>query len=1074
MNAAIAWFARNPVAANLLMFFVVVAGLLIAPRIRQEIFPEIKMGMITIAVPYPGATPEEVADAVCVRIEEEIHDIQGVKRVTSSAREGLGTVAAELDFGADGSEVLDEIRARIDAIETLPEETKKPVIREMESFKNAIAVAISGEVGEWVLRELGEQVRDELSGLPGVSHVELTNVRPYEIAIEVSEHALRRHELRFDDVVGAVRRSSLDLPGGSLETRGGKILLRTDAQARRGADFEELLLITRPDGTRLRVGDVATVIDGFEDTRDAGRFDGRPAVLVQVLRSGDQRVLEIVETVKRYVEDTRDKLPTGVSIDIWRDESVPLESRRDVMLDNGFYGLVLVLIVLALFLRPSLAFWVSMGIPISFLGALAVMPLFDASINVISLVAFIVALGLVVDDAIVVGDAVARAESQGGDPVEAAIRGTRSVAIPVVVAALTTMVMLAPVFMLGGVGQQGRPLGVVVIACLALSLIESLFVLPAHLAHASRATVAPLLRAPIAAWTKLQERISGGLFRFIESVYRPALRRALEYRALTLAAALAAFGLSLGLSTGGWVPLVFLPESEGDYVTAVLTMPEGTSDEVLERHVAHLEASAEVLRAKLDAAGAAPVGSVFRHVYTSLGSQPEKRRQSFWSPLSWNSFDGSHLAEVQIALVRREERSVSSTEIARRWRKQTGDIPDVVELSFPVALYSLADPINVQLDGPDGEVLADASAALKQALAGYPGVRDISDSGRGGKRELLLHVRPEAEALGISAADLARQVRQGFHGEEAQRAQRGRDDVPVVVRYPKAERRSLADLDDIAIRTQAGALVPFWTVAAAEVGRGSAMIQRADRRRTLRVTAGVDASVANANEIVASLAASVLPRILAAHPGVGVKLEGQQREQSEFVDLLARGALLGLVAVYALLAIPLRSYTQPLLVLLAVPFGFVGAVFGHAVMGLDMTMFTMIGLVAVTGVVVNDSLVLLSAVSEARAQGMALPEALETACASRFRPIFLTTITTFLGLTPLLLERSTHAQDLKPMAVTLAFGEIVSTVVILFVVPAVYAVFEDFKRRVGFGIVSSRVSRWPTAKPSEREGLRSN
>ncbi|MHC4452849.1 MAG: efflux RND transporter permease subunit, partial [Planctomycetota bacterium] len=525
-------------------------------------------------------------------------------------------------------------------------------------------------------------------------------------------------------------------------------------------------------------------------------------------------------------------------------------------------------------------------------------------------------------------------------------------------------------------------------------------------------------------------------------------------------ASVALFALSLGLTSGCWVPFLMSPESEGDYVTAVLSMPEGTPDEVLDRHIAHLEATAEAVRAELDTAGTAPTGTVFRHVYTSLGSQPEKRRQRFWTQLTWSSFSGAHLAEVQIALVPREERSVSSAEVARRWRERAGEIPDAVELSFPIALYSMADPVNVQLDGPDGDVLADAAAALNQALARYPGVRDVSDTGRGGKRELRLEVRAAAEALGISTADLARQVRQGFHGEEIQRAQRGRDDVPVFVRYPESERRSLSDLDDIGIRTPSGALVPFWTVATAELGRGSATVQRADRKRTLRVTADVDPSIANANEIVASLATSVLPRIVADHPGVGFSLEGQQQEQSEFMDRLARGALLGLIVVYALIAIPLRSYTQPLLVLMAVPFADVGAVFGHAVMGMDMTMFTMIGLVAVTGVVVNDSLVLLSAIREAREEGVAMPEALQAACASRFRPIFLTTLTTFLGLTPLLLERSSHAQDLKPMAVTLAFGELVSTGVILFVIPATYALMEDWKRRRPARATSRR---WVTA-----------
>jgi multidrug efflux pump subunit AcrB len=1054
-------FARNAVAANLLMWLIVVCGLAMLPSLRQEIFPEIKMGMILVTVPYPGASAEEVEESLCIPIEEAVHDLAGVKRVSATAREGLATVAVELDTGADARKLLDEIEARVAAQDDLPEDAEEPVVLEMESFKNVISVALSGDLDELTLRRLGEEMRDEISLLPGVSHVELANVRPYEIAIEVSERSLRRHDLAFDDLVGAVQRSSLDLPGGTLETAEEDVVLRTRSQARDARQFEELILLTHPDGTRLRLGDVAQVSDGFDDSRDSARLDGRPAVLVEVFRSGKERVLDIVEVVTRYTNEKRAALPHGVALDLWRDESVPLRARRDLMLENGAYGLVLVLIVLALFLRLRLAFWVSLGIPISFLGAIALLPATDVSINVISLVAFIIALGLVVDDAIVVGDRVARHEDAGLEGVEAASLGAREVALPVVIAALTSMAMLTPALFLPGVMQQGRPVPVVVIACLTFSLIECLLVLPAHLAHRRRLRRLDWLGPVARLWSRVQGTATSGLEHFIERAYRPLLRRALHNRALTLCTAAAVFALTIGLVAGGWIPFVFLPKAESDYVTAVLGMPEGTPDAVLDEAILRVETAALELREELDREGSSAAPSIFRHVFTSIGSQPEKRRQSFFAPLSWNGFSGPHLAEVQIHLVPREQRSLDAGEVAARWRERVGEIPDVVELTFPVALYSTGDPINIQFAGADAASLRAAADELKRALEAIPGVQDISDSGRHGKRELRLSVRPEAEALGISAADLARQVRQGFHGEEAQRLQRGRDDVPVMVRYPAADRRSLGDLDEVMIRTPSGAEMPFWAVATADVGRGTATIQRADRKRTLRVTADVDRSVTNANHVVDGLEADVLPQILADHPGVGYTLEGHQREQSDFMATLKRGYLMSLVVVFALLAIPLSSYAQPLLIMLAVPFGVVGAFLGHGLLGMEITSFTLIGIVGVSGVVVNDTLVLLHAIRSGREAGVAVMEAIEQACVSRFRPILLTTLTTFLGLTPILLERSTHAQDLKPMAVSLAFGEIVSTAIVLLVVPASYLLLEQAQQWWG-----GLMARWTAPLPS--------
>ncbi len=1072
MSRAIEWFARNAVAANLLMVLIVAGGIISLGGIKQEIFPEFSTDRITVTVEYLGATPAEVEEGVCVRVEEAIEGLEDIKRVRSTAREGVGVVTIEAQPGADVRDLLDRIKSRVDAIDTFPEETEQPVIQELIVRHQVINIAVSGDADERTLKSLGERVREEVSALPGITQVELINVRPYEISIEMSEDALRRHNLTFDDVAGAVRRSSLDLPGGSIKTSAGEILLRVKGQAYRRPDFEKLVLLTRPDGTRLLLGDVATVDDGFAETDQSARFDGDPSVMVQVYRVGDQSALEIADAVKRYVEDAKYRFPEGVSLTTWQDGSIYLRGRLDLLLRNALQGFALVFLILALFLRMRLAVWVSIGIPISFLGTLWLMPAFDVSINLLSLFAFILVLGIVVDDAIIVGESIYSEQVRGGSAMEKSIIGARQVATPVIFAVLTSIAAFSPMLSVSGqTGKFLRVISLIVIPTLFFSLVESLFILPAHLSHYS-AGDRPKLKL-LAAASDMQFRFARLVERFIERVYRPALERALEWRYLTAAVGVTMLLLTAGLVAGRWIRFTFFPSVEADNVAAMLTMPLGTPAETTERAIEKIRRAATDVEREIDGGEGSP--RVFRHVLASVGSQPYLETQSRAAGNVLGGFSAAHLGEVHIELVPSEERTISSERIAELWREKTGPIQDAIELTFTSSIFSPGEAINVQLStsDPDGgvEVLREAADRLKRHLATRPGVFP-SDSFREGKREVVLDILPSAEAIGLTLSDLARQVRQGFYGEEAQRIQRGRDDIRVMVRYPADRRRSLGDLESMRIRTPAGDEVPFSEVARARFGRGYADIQRVDRRRTVNVTADVDEAIVDTNEIIAELQGTVLPELVRLHPTLRYSFEGQQREQAESLADLFRGFALALIVIYGLLAIPFHSYVQPMIVLLAVPFGLVGAAWGHVLMGLDLTILSVFGSVALTGVVINDSLVMVDFINVKRKEGLPLHRAVRDAGAVRFRPILLTSLTTFAGLTPLMLfERSVQAKFLVPMAVSLAYGVLFSTFVTLVLIPAGYVILEDFVR-LGRKLIGrdpeQRVEEFEAVSPSPR------
>ncbi len=1039
----ISWFARNGVAANLLMLILVVGGMASLMRVKVELFPQFSMDMITVRVPFLGAAPEEVEEQINIRIEERIQDLEGIKELRSTANEGLGMVTVEVERGYDVRELLDEIKNRVDAIDTFPEEAEEPTIEEVLIRREVMAVSLYGGTDEATLKRLAEEVRDELLAYPNISQIEIIGVRDYEIAIEVSEEALRRHGLTFNDVANAVRATSIDMPGGSLKTEGGEILLRTKGQAYHGPDFRDIVLLTDPDGAYVTIGDVATVVDGFTDDPLSMTYNGQPAVDLVVFEVGSQNPLGISATVKEYVAQKQYDLPTGITISYWRDTSFYLWGRLNMLIENGIIGLALVLTVLTLFLRPSLAVWVTLGIPISFLGTFFVMPWIGVSINLISLFGFILVLGIVVDDAIVVGESVFTKFQKDGPGVEASIAGTHEVSIPVTFAVLTTAVAFVPLLMLPGFeGKFLVAIPMVVIPTLLFSLLESKLILPYHL---SLCKVGDHKRDSLNAFQRMQRRISDGLERHIEKRYKPVLRLCLDNRYLTLASFIFILAVTIALMIGGWVKQVPFPAVPSDYIGVMITYPDGTPASVTRKGLDRIEAGLREIVAESKAAGrASPVEDIQTVLGVhAFGGGPVGAAVSATE---------SHLGQVVVELRKAENRAPedSAVRLAQRWRETVGTIPGVKELTFnATAAGGQGEPVNIQLSGKSFAQLREVANVLKAELRNYEGIFDIRDNLADGQQEIQLKIKPGAEVLGLSQADLGRQVRQAFYGEEAQRVQRGRDDIRVMVRYPRAERESVGDLEDMRIRTPDGREVPFSAVAEAEVGLGYAAINRVDRQRVVNVLADADKDHIDLEAVKRDLEEDVLPGLLAKYPGVRATFEGESRQVQEGNDALKGSMLLVAFVMYALLAVPFRSYLQPFIVMAVIPFGLVGAVWGHVLLGHPISRLSIFGIIALSGVVVNDSLVLVDFINRRRREGVPLVEAVWNSGGDRFRPILLTSLTTFMGLLPILFETSLQAQFLIPMAISLSFGVLFATFITLLLVPVIYLVLEDIKRLTG-------------------------
>jgi len=1044
MTRVIAWFVGNPVAANLLMAILVVGGLLSLSQLRQEEFPEIDLGMIQVRVPYLGAAPEEVETGVCIRIEEALEGAQNIFRMTSTSREGSCNVTLELESGADDIEALNDIKGRVDAISTFPAETERPIVSLLTSRNNGLEIAISGNTDERSLKNIALEMREDIAAMEGISTVEVAYVRADEISIEVSEQTLRRYGLTLDQVANAVRRSSLDLPGGTIRAGGGEILVRTKGQAYRGEEFEDIVVVSRGDGTTITLGDIATIIDGLEEGDLSVRFDGQPAAMVLVYQVGTEDIIDIRDKVKPYIDEARTRMPDGITLTIWRDESEALEARLSILLGTAGGGLALVLLLLSLPLHFRLAMWVAAGIPIAMLGTLALFAPFGLTLSTVSVVAFILVLGVVVDDAIVVGERVYAHERHAEDQHSAAIRGTAEVAVPVIFGVLTTMAAFIPViFMPGRIGSLFSVMGYIVVICLVFSVIESQLILPSHLAHRRTTPRSGTPNALVKRWLGFQERLSANIENFAAHRYGNYLSKVLEWRYLALAAGIGVLLVALALVASGRIGIQFLPPISGERVTARLTMPEGISVGSTVSAARQIEQAAETLSDELNNArpGQAPV---VQHMLTTVGLSlagggPRGGVNArFAAPVS-------HRADVGLSLLPSGEREdLSSDEVTQRWRELTGPIADSVELTFSASQLSAGDAISIQLRGRNVDDLAAAAADLRAELARFDGVADISDTFRSGKQEVQLSLRPEAQHLGLTLTDLARQARQSFFGEEAQRVQRGTEDVRVMVRYPESERRSLGDLEDMRIRTPDGTEVPFAAAAKFTLGQGYSTITRIDRQRVVTVRADIDRNVTTPEAVLDSLAAGALPEIVAGYRGVSYSLTGEQQEREEAFGGLIRLFPLALLIMFAILAIPLRSYLQPLIIMSVIPFGAFGAIVGHLVLGWGITLASILGIIALSGVVVNSSLVLVDYINRQRRQGIPVQDAVKRAGITRFRPILLTSTTTFAGLLPLIMIENPATTFIVPMAISLAWGVVFATVITLFLVPCLFLILEDF------------------------------
>ncbi len=1039
MKGMVAWFAENHVAANLLMMFLLLAGAVTAFTMKIEVFPETSLDRIQITTLYQGASPSEVEEGVVRLIEEKVAGLAGIKRIDSTAREGFGSVTVEVMKDWDLQQLLDEVKAEVDRITTLPEEAEQPVVREVTRRTQVISLAVYGDAGEAALKHLAERVKDDITNLEGITLAEISGTREPEIHVEISEETLRRYGLTLGRVARAVQRGSLDLPAGSVKTDAGEILIRTKGRRYHAADYRDVPVITRPDGTVVTLGGIARLWDGFEDVDIRARFQGKPAAIVQIYRVADQNALEVAGTVERYVEEFRDSLPAGVSMSLYQDRSEILRSRLNLLLENMALGLILVSILLGLFLDVRLAFWVTLGIPISFAAGLWMLPHLDVSINMISLFAFIMVLGIVVDDAIIVGENVFSKQEAGYGSMPAAVEGAVEVGRPVVFAVLTTVVAFFPLLLGSGMmGKIMRNIPVVIILVLMGSLVESLLILPAHLERSRRRRV--IRGRP----EKKEKAVSRALKWVIRGPYDRLVTLCVRWRYAVFGVGIALLLLTAGVWKAGWVKFTFFPKLESDTLIASLTMPVGTPLERTLEVVNRMERSAREALGEAERGRPEGAPPLFEYSAAQVG-----RHLAGGGPHGGSADTGGHLAQVYVQLLDGEKRGMRASELARLWRQKLGPVPDAESVTFDSALFRAGNPVEVHLSMDDQEKLLESAETLKEELRRYPGVFDVADSFLPGKMEMQLALKPAARSLGLTLEDLASQVRHAFYGAEALRFQRDQDEVKVLVRYPEEERRSLGTVEEMRIRTPEGSEVPFEQVAERRMEQGYSTIERAQRRRVIKVTADVDETEANANEVRRDLTARVIPDLEAQYPGLRTAMEGEGKEQQESLSDVFQGLAIALFGIYALLAIPFRSFSQPFVVMAAIPFGVVGAVLGHLLMGVNLSLLSLFGMVGLTGVVVNDSLVLIHATNRLREGGKGAAEAIILGGRMRFRAILLTSLTTFAGLTPMILEKSLQARFLIPMAVSLGFGVLFATGITLLLVPCGYMVLDDLQRAFG-------------------------
>ncbi|MYG40354.1 MAG: efflux RND transporter permease subunit [Nitrospira sp. SB0677_bin_15] len=1032
-SGPIAWMTHHTVAANLVMLIFILGGLLISTNVKQEVFPEFKVDMIRVFVAYPGASPEEVEQGIILSVEDVVRGLDGVKEVTSTASEGRAKVEIELIDGVNADNVLQDVVNEIDSIQSFPELAEKPMISLAEVRNQVLMVLVHGNQEEQTLREVAERVRDDLLQRPGITLVELGAIRPREIAVEVPQRHLRAYGLTLNRIGKEIGEAAIELPGGGVKTASGEVLLRTQERRDFGREFAEIPIASTPDGAIITVGDIATITDGFEDVDEEAFYNGQRTVQVKVFRVGQETPQSISENVYAYLEELRPELPEGIGLAVWNDRSEIYRDRMYLLLKNAFLGLILVLLLLGLFLDIKLAFWVTVGLPVSIIGSFLFIPLTGASINMISLFAFIITLGIIVDDAVVAGEIIYQKREQGLPLLNAAIVGAREIAGPITFAVLTNIAAFLPMFFVpGDLGNFLRQVPSVVVAVFVVSLIESLFVLPAHLGHT---------RELSGFWKTLDRPrrwFSQAMQTFIRERYQPFLRTAIDNRYVTVALGVALLILAAGMIGGGHIAFTFLPAIDSEIITAQANLPYGAPMEQSRRVLDYLLESARAALAQRG--GETALIGVYGHIGSALMGR---------GPQAPTSARGSHMVGVQVFLVPADRRDFSGADFANTWRSSIGAIPGLESLTFQAEIGPTGDAaIDIQLSHRSRATLETAAQELAEMLSQYAGVTDIDDGVSLGKPQLSFRIKPEAYSLGLNATDLARQVRGAFYGVEALRQQRGRDEVKVMVRLPESERRSSFTIEQLVLLTGQGGEIALAEAAEIESGRAYTEIKRREGRRITAVTADVDSQIANANNIIGEVLANDMETLRTKYPGLTYSLEGEQSSQRESLAAMADGFVLVLLLIYGLLAIPFRSYVQPLIVMLGIPFSFIGALIGHLLLGYGLSLVSLFGVVALAGVVVNDSLVLVVGTNRIREeQDVPLSEAVIQSAMNRFRPIVLTSLTTFFGLAPMIFETAMQARFLIPMAISLGFGILFGTVIILTILPSVYLIVEDVLRR---------------------------
>ena len=1027
-SGPIGWMASNPIAANLLLVIVFIAGYMAIDGIRKEVFPSFPTDTFTVTVPYPGSSPEEVEQGIVLKVEEELRDIIGVKEIRSTAREGVGVVTVEMEPGSDMGKTLNQAKVRVDSIPAFPLDAEEPIVEEVKNRGYAMRVSVYGDLDELGLKELTAQVREEILELDGISEIRTFGERTYEISIEVSSAELRRFGLNFDQVVNAVKSRSRDLPGGLLRTGNGSIKLRSVSQAYTGQEFAELTLLSLEDGTSIRLGDVATVVDGFEDQPVLSTLNGKRAITLIVDRVGNQDVLQMTDELRHYIAEKQASLTQSVHIIGWIDESTLLRGRISLMLRNAVQGGILVVLALALFLDIGLAFWVILGVPFAIMGTLATIYFagLPISINILSVFAFILVLGILVDDGIVTAESAYAYLQKEGQSTASVVRGVRRVATATTFGALTTIIAFGPtLFLTEGFARVMTHIGPVVMLCIFFSLIETKLILPAHLRHIRiRGSASTGWKGPI---HRVQDRFSSAMTRFARGPYRRLLRYALHHRYPTLAVFFAILIVCTALLPSGLIRFVFFPSVPSDQIIVTLDMPQGTAWKKTHDYAQRIEVAARKMNERYLTEANTTV-DVIRELMVVSESDTSAR--------------------VDVDLVPSEQRNISSLILAQWLREYLGPLEGTRDLTFDAVAGPAGSALAIELTGHSLDLLRQAAVDMKRSLAQVAGLQDISDSFNAGGRELDIHVTAEGESLGLGDVDLARQVRQAYFGAEIQRVQRGRDEVRVYVRLPQEDRANLNSLQSLWITLPDGRKVPFPAVGEAREQTGLSVINRVDRQRVVTVKADINKTMVEPGEVTALIKTDIMPELIKKYPGLHFKFSGEAEDQQKTSSSLSYGLVVVLLMIFGALAIPLKSYIEPLLIMSVIPFGIIGAVLGHLLLGQNISILSVIGIVGLVGVVVNDSLVMVDYINHYIDEGHEWYSAVMEAGPSRFRAVILTSVTTFLGLLPIQLETSIQSQFVKPMAISVAFGVLFATFVTLILVPVLYHIAKDLERLV--------------------------